>query len=322
MIRNKNEFIRYFESEIRPKYENDIEKGKGVKEKMNKMVKKVVLIFVLVGIIPALFLGPLGAFLGFIISFIYIFFQMKNNPEIGSLFLNYQGLSRSKDELFGEIVSKVLPSFTFSNQNAISKEEFLDYGLISSSKVDKFKSEDAIIGTLNDKNIRISEAQILNEVGSNDNRRYVKIFSGLIAEIDLNHDSSFKMLVTKKNFHPKDLQSWFDNLGQSHQLEEISISNVFLDENYRVLTNDSIKTNKILQPRNIDKMVSFFERENKKIYFGFSKNKLILLVEDNNNMFEVFNDGKFEPDIIWDELINALNSINFIEEMDIDFSKL
>lgn len=322
MIRNKNEFIRYFESEIRPKYESEIEKGKSVKEKVNKMIKKVVLIFILVGIIPSLFLGPLGAFLGFIFSFIYIFYQMKNNPEIGRLLLHYKGLNNTKDALFREIVTNVLPGFTYSNEEAISEEEFLEHGLISSSLIDRFKSEDAIIGSLNGRTLRISEVQVHNEVGSGDDKRYEKVFSGLVLDIELDSVSDFKMLVTKNKFYPKNVQSWLDNVGQSNELEEISISNVFLDEYYRVLTNDPIKTNKMLQPRNIDKMVSFFEQENKNIYFGFSNNKLSLLLEDDNNMFEVFEEGKFEPEIIWDELINALNSIKFIEQMNIDFSKL
>ncbi|WP_419182822.1 DUF3137 domain-containing protein [Priestia megaterium] len=70
-----------------------------------------------------------------------------------------------------------------------------------------------------------------------------------------------------------------------------------------VLTNNTVVTNKLLQPRNINKLVELMEKTNKRIKLGVKNEKLMLLVESNRDLFEILTPEKFNPEVIWEEIL-------------------
>jgi hypothetical protein len=312
MIKNKTDFINYFETYIRPKYNNEINVGVETKKETMKMLRRGIAIFALLTMVPTILFN---GFYGLIGAAIFILSLFKLNvlfPEIVILFSKYEKLTISKEKILGEIISSVIPGFTYSYQKSIKKEEFIKYSLMSPNRLDNFSSDSAIIGSLNNQELKISEVSIYEEVPTENSKRMINLFSGLVYELQLELSTDFDMVIgTNKHLE-------FSNFEKDKSLEEISITNVFLDENYKVLTNDAIKTNKIFQPKNIEYIANIFEQSNANISIGISNGKFIMIVDNQSKKFEIFDEGEFNPEIIWDDIVSIIAYIKYIQKMEIE----
>lgn len=314
MIRDKNEFARFFESDILPKYGYQVNEIKKTREQVLDFVKKLIICLLLMAILP------FGFVIGIPLLFLYLRKIFKKNNITFTRDATNSSSNSFKEHIFNDILDRVFPNLRYSDNETLTEEDFISYSIISPSFVDSYRAEDAFVGTIGGRKIRISESTIYKK---QDRDSYTRLFFGLIVETELDVGSNFKMIVTKKNFFSRGTQRI--NLGGELTLEEIGISNLHLDDNNRIFTNDSIRTNKILQPRNVDKLVRFFENKNIDICFAITNNKLVMLLENRQNLFEIFNEGKFESEVIWDELMTIFDaiklSIDFIDQLEISEKK-
>jgi hypothetical protein len=320
MIKNKEEFNNFFESSISPKYENGVSKTNKNKQKQIKLATILVFIlFFIIQIIPRIW-GPIGMFIFFILFIIAVSIYIYRSKPFSKTFTVEDD---KKEEILNSILSKIAPSFSFNNKNSITRDEFVEYAFIPPTKNDHFESSDCIIGTYNGFEMKISECKILEKDESRDRTRYVRVFSGLIMEMEINTNQDFQLIITDKDFQSSpNIFSADKFVNYSKNLEEVSLSNVYLDENYFILTNDLIKTNKILEPSRLENLSKLLESDEHKISIGFSNGKFVAMINNDSNFFEIYEEGKFDPDVIWEEIINVLKYIKRVNNLGIDFSEL
>jgi hypothetical protein len=310
MIRNKEEFTTYFESNIRPTFEDGVIKTKKKRIKQAKMLTiAFFILFFIMQIVPNIW-GPLGLILFFVIFAVCVgTYIYRSKP--------FKVVDDKKEVILNTILSEVVPSFIFDNKKSITEDEFINYYFIPPSKMDRFESSECIIGKYKGYETKISESNILEAVKSNDKTKYVKVFQGLIIEMDIKSDPEFHLVIADKGIQGNaNMFSGDEFVNNSRNSEVVSLSNVYLDEKYFILTNDLIKTNKILEPRHLEKISELLEQDEHKISIGFSNGKFIVLVDNKRNFFEIFDEGKFEPDVIWDELISLIKYIKWIDNLE------
>jgi hypothetical protein len=316
MIRNKEEFTTFFESNIRPIFEDGVIKTKKKRIKQAKMVTiAFFILFFIMQVVPNIW-GLLGLILLFVIFAVCVGVYIYHSKP-------FEVVDDKKEVILNTILSEIVPSYIFDNKKFITREEFINYSFIPPSKMDRFESSECIIGKYKGYETKISESNILQAVESNDKTKYIKIFQGLIIEVDIKSNPEYHLAISDKGI--QSVANMFSNeefVNHSKNSEEVSLSNVYLDEKYFILTNDLIKTNKILEPRHLEKISELLEQDEHKISIGFSNGKFIVLVDNKSNFFEIFDEGKFEPDVIWDELINLLKYVKWIDNLEIDFAEI
>lgn len=331
MIRNKREFVDYFESYIRPKYKGDLEKIAATNEKVKQFRPIAIaggLFFFFLLAVCNIFFGPIGVFVGFFgfIGLLILYGRTKakfiktEGKEPNIIISNYAAYAdfqvSSKQAILEEIIPAVLPNFAYGPSKGITEKELKDTSFFSDTILDIAKTDDAIIGSFNDKEVRVSEVSVYTVKEDEDSRRVIKFLDSLVVEVDMKLDPNVEMYLTYKTYNN-------DSFKASNQksLHEISLSNLYVDQHYRVLTNDSIVTNKLLQPRNIDKLVQLMEKTNKYISLGVKNGKIMLVVKSDRDLFEIFTPENFNPDVIWEEILIILDTISYVEQIGLDFKK-
>jgi hypothetical protein len=302
-VKNKEEFTTFFESKIRSVYEGEVLEIK----KIIKSNKILIGIIIFVFVFTAIFVSKVWAVIGFFIIVALLVISGYISPPKPMIPIEVR-----KGIILNAILSEVVPSFTFNNEKSITEEEFENYYFISPSKMDHFESSECVLGNFKGYETKISEIELSRKNEINNIISYVKVFQGLIIEMDIDSNPEYHLVVANKSFK--------DDVTRG--LVEVSLSNVYLDEKYFILTSDLIKTNKILEPRHLEKISKLLEQDEHKISIGFSNGKFVVLVNNESNFFEIFNEGRFEPDVIWDEIINIFKYVKWVENLEIDFSEI
>ncbi|MGF9891309.1 DUF3137 domain-containing protein [Priestia megaterium] len=331
MIRNKRDFVDYFESHIRPKYEDEVTKAAVVNQNFMKYLKVGKIIFLLIFLllfVSGMVFGILGVILGIfaIIGFLILYGRtkmkfIKGKDEVPKVVINsYNDLTSlnisSKQTILGEIIPAVLPNFVYAPRGGITQNELKNTSFFSDTILDIAETDDAIIGNFNDKEVRVSEVSIYTVEESNDRKRVIKFLDSLVLEVDMKLDPNVEMYLTYNRYNDDSY-----NASEQKSLHEISLASLYIDQHYKVLTNNSVVTNKLLQPRNINKLVELMEKTNKRISLGVKNGKLMLLVESNRDLFEILTPEKFNPEVIWEEILILLDTISYVEQIGLDFKK-
>jgi len=331
MIRNKREVVDYFENNIRPKYEGEIEKVALIEERFQKYRTvgiAIGLLFFFFLVACNIVFGVSGVFIGFFVLVglltLYArirakFIKTDSKDSIVTLssygsYNNFQ--MASKKPILEEIIPAVLPNFTYAPSKGITEKELKNTSFFSEKILDIAKTDDAIIGNFNDKEVRVSEVSIYRVEEDKDSRREIKFLDSLVVEVDMKLDPNVELYLTYKTYNNDSFKA-----SNRKTLHEISLSNLYVDQHYRVLTNDSVVTNKLLQPRNIDKLVQLMERTNKYISLGVKNGKIMLVVKSDRDLFEILTPENFNPDVIWEEILIILDTISYVEQIGLDFKK-
>lgn len=315
----EREFTNYFESTVRPKYETNIRKYINTKKRFTfiflglfafVMTPVIILSNMLPDTFSAFILVLIAGFLG-IILFGIIVANTNTAKKMGQLIL-------IKNEMLNELVTITLPGFTYNNENGLSEDEFRKHSIISPINLNDFRSEDAISGSVNGKNVKISELSTFTSSGNNRNRTL--IFKGFAAEIDMDLDPTFELTVTRKRYCSGSLIKTVSANGNPSS--PISITHPYFEQNYYIMTNDEVKANTLLQPYVLDRLQKVMEDSGKKFSFDIFDGKILILLENKRNAFDFKDMSNFNPQVLWEDLKTAIDTVLVLEKSGLDFKKL
>ena len=191
-----------------------------------------------------------------------------------------------KQRIIGKIVRFVEPGLSYHPQETINEHTFKSSKLFT-HRIDRYKGEDLVQGTVGKTHITFSELHAEYKSGSGKNTSWHTIFKGLFFIADFNKDFHSQTLVlpdsAEKLFGSfgNMLQSW--NIGRP---DLVKLEDPEFEREFVVYGNDQVESRYILSTSLMQRILDFKRKTGSKIYLSFTGSNVFVAVPMNKNMFE------------------------------------
>lgn len=146
---------------------------------------------------------------------------------------------------------------------------------------DSRENDDYFQGCYHDVNIIISEPKLYKKVRTRNGSHNVKVFEGIIIQLEINKDFKGKTVVLKDC-------GLFNIFKKIRRTERVKLEDVVFEKHFEVFSDNQIEARYLLTTAFMERMLKAKKVfHGKTIQFSFFDNKLLIAIETNQNMFEV-----------------------------------
>ena len=146
---------------------------------------------------------------------------------------------------------------------------------------DSKDNDDYFQGCYHDVNMIISEQKLYKRVRTKNGSHDVKVFEGIIIQLEMNKDFKGKTVVLKDC----GIFNIFKKIGRP---ERVKLEDVVFEKHFEVFSDNQIEARYLLTTAFMERMLKAKKVfHGKTIQFSFFDNKLLIAIETNQNMFEV-----------------------------------
>lgn len=196
-----------------------------------------------------------------------------------------------KQEVIKKIVSFIDGSLYFSPAGFISSSEFLSSKILT-HRIDRYKGEDLVSGTVGATSIRFSEIHAEYKTETTDSKGRTRthwhtIFKGLFFIADFNKYFKTRTVVLPDTlekmfgFLGKTLQSW--NVGRD---ELIKLEDPEFEKYFCVYGQEQVESRYILSTSLMKRIVDFKKKTRKNISLSFVNSNVYVSIPVNKDLFE------------------------------------
>jgi hypothetical protein len=204
------------------------------------------------------------------------------------IFLGYGYLRRAyvaayKQKVMRKIVRFVDEGLDFSGDKGMPKSTFMESRICLSNPT-RYESEDRVSGKIGDTRIAFSEVRAWIRQGRSEG----KIFAGIFFVADFNKSFNAVTLVlpeTAEKLFGQNIGTWL----QSHNFERpplVKLEDPQFEKLFVVYGEDQVEARYILSPSLMERLVKLKGKIRDKVYVSFVKNRIIVAVAYDGNLFE------------------------------------
>jgi hypothetical protein len=196
-----------------------------------------------------------------------------------------------KNQVVALIVKYIDPDLTYRPQSGISQERFLAGGIFR-QRIDRYRCEDMVQGTVEKTRIEFSEvhAEYKTETRDSKGRRHTQwhtIFKGLYFIADFNKHFRGKTFVLPDT--AEKLLGRFglalQSLDHSHG-ELVKLEDPAFEKEFAVYGTDQVEARYILSPSLMHRLLEFKRKTGSTVYFSFRGGEVNIGISSDKNRFE------------------------------------
>jgi hypothetical protein len=196
-----------------------------------------------------------------------------------------------KNQVVDPIVKYVGRELIYLPKSGISESRFRAGGIFR-QRVDRYRCEDMVQGTVDKTRIDFSEVHAEYKTESRDSkgRRHTEwhtIFKGLFFIADFNkhfHGHTFVLPDSAEKLFGRFGQA-LQEIGKSHG-ELVKLEDPAFEKEFAVYSTDQVEARYILSPALMRRMLEFKIKTGSKVYFSFTGGDVNIGISSNKNRFE------------------------------------
>ncbi len=279
-----DQFEKYFDEELRPVLERFEKRRKQIVKRFFSILAVALLIGGIVAIsveafreVPALLLFVLAG----VILVVCVTWWI----------LTRKFVLEFKQEVIAPIVAFCDPSLKYAPRGHVSEMRFRESEIFK-SRIDRFRGEDHVRGTVGATTIEFSELHAQYKTRTTDSKgrsrtQWHTIFRGLFFIADFNKHFNGTTVVL-----PDVAERLFGFLGKKLQAmnlfrgELIKLEDPEFEKNFVVYGDDQVEARYILSPALMSRITEFKEKTGRKIHLSFVRSNVFVAISMTRNLFE------------------------------------
>ena len=308
--------------EFKAFYESDLvgvltEMDKSRKKSMKKVIL-LILIIVIGGVIALLFSAynfpeVYSIVVGAAVIITAIILGIKLNKERKITKKEY------KQKVMRPIVHFIDDSLNYQPTSFISKSQFSE-SKIFTQRIDRYKGDDLIEGTIGKTDIRFSEVHAEYYTTDKDGKRhYHTIFKGIFLIADFHKDFSGETYVLVDT-----AEKLFGKLGKVFQKANfirpklVKMEDPVFEKAFVVYGSDQIESRYILTPAMMERMMNL-KKKSDRVQFSFKNSQVYIALPVKKNLFEApLFKSMLNFDVIQEYYEYLLLAIGVVEDLDLN----
>jgi len=283
-MKTLHEFTNFFESELRPVLER-------FEVRRKEIVKKFLVVVAVTLLIGGTVAISIEAFREVPVLLLFVLFGVIAVVAVTWWFLTRKFVLEFKLGVIGPIVTFCDPSLVYTPRGGVSERRFRESEIFK-SRIDRFRGEDHVRGTVGATAIEFSELHAQYKTRTTDSKgrsrtQWHTIFRGLFFVADFNKHFNGTTVVL-----PDVAERLFGFLGKKLQAmnlfrgELIKLEDPEFEKNFVVYGDDQVEARYILSPALMSRITEFKKKTDRKVHLSFVRSNVFVAISMTRNLFE------------------------------------
>lgn len=180
-------------------------------------------------------------------------------------------------------LAQTFTNLSYSHEKGLARQALSDTGMVNTGDV--YDSNDFTSGSYKNTAFAQADVHIQTEYTDSDgNTQYVTIFRGRVMIFEFPKKFNFKLELVGRKFRAYRVPGK-DKVTQRKMTKISTESNEF-DHVFKTYGEDGFEAFYILNPKIMSRMIDISEHYKNKILFGFTDNRLFILLDNGKDSFE------------------------------------